>query len=596
MESIGRYPVVRELGRGAMGIVYLAQHPSMDRMVAIKTFRVPEGDDAEWLNRDRLLAEADRAGGLDHPNIVKIYDVDDRSEPPYIVMEYVDGPTLEQLLSTDPPDSDLSISILRQAAEALDYAHNQGIIHRDIKPANLMLDSKNTVKITDFGIAKRAGANTHTTSRFMGTPEYMSPEQLEGRPDIDGRADQFALATIAYQLVTGRKPFEADTVTALSHLIANKNPTPPSQVNRSLSRRVDAVIGKALSKSRDRRYSSCTEFTDALELALMAPKRPAVPVWAPIAAAAVLLLALLGVGRYFCWFGCAVEITQIAVSPASATLSPSETQQFKASGGTVRWSISPELGSVSEEGLYKAPAANARERLVTLTATSVADGAVRATVEIKLSPSVEAALPQPPPPDKPSALSTPISVSPATAELTPGQSQQFRASASDVRWSVTPDVGTISSRGVYRAPAKNKIEQTVTVTATSATDSANQGTAQVSLRGMPVEQVRYSLRMYAKDAPIKPGANVSPGEGEFWVGDLSCLVVASGVAKNAKLRLVWYKDDKQADISPFEPPGPQGIRIRYENKPEPGKYRVRLLLDGKPTPADVSFTVEPSKS
>src|SRR5581483_3158179 len=178
MEYIGRYQIVRELGHGAMGVVYLAQHPSMDRMVAIKTFRAPEGEDAEWQTRDRIRAEADRAGSLDHPNIVKIYDVDERSDPPYIVMEYVNGPTLDQMLSGDPPDSELSVSILRQAAEALDYAHHQGIIHRDIKPANIMLDGKSTVRITDFGIAKRAGAATHTTSRFMGTPEYMSPEQL----------------------------------------------------------------------------------------------------------------------------------------------------------------------------------------------------------------------------------------------------------------------------------------------------------------------------------------------------------------------------------------------------------------------------------
>jgi tRNA A-37 threonylcarbamoyl transferase component Bud32 len=522
MENIGRYQIVRELGRGAMGIVYLAQHPSMDRMVAIKTFRTPEGDEADLQNRDRLLAEADRAGSLDHPSIVKVYDVDEHAEPPYIVMEYVDGPTLDQLLKTDPPDSDLSMSILRQAAEALDYAHNQGIIHRDIKPANLMLDSKNTVKITDFGIAKRAGASTNTTSRFMGTPEYMSPEQLEGRGDIDGRADQFALATIAYQLVTGRKPFEADTVTALSHLIANKNPVPPTQINHSLSNQVDAVISKALAKSRDRRYGSCTEFTDALDVALMAPPRRAVPVWAVVTAAVVLLGALVLVGIDFGWFSATPDTVKIAltVSPPSAVLFPSQAQQFTASEPAVRWSISPNVGTVSERGLYKAPADSISERTVTLTAVS-ADGNSRTVAEVKLLPP------------KPSPIH--------------GEGER-----EDRRVRIPP----------------------------------------------PPPPPSYSLRMYAKNKLIKPGASVAPSGGiDFWVGDLVCHVVASGIIpRRAKLRLVWFRDGEQTDVTDFGAPGAAGIRVRYENKPEPGKYRVLLLVNDKPVHVEASFSIQEGNS
>lgn len=410
MDYIGRYQIVRELGRGAMGVVYLAQHPSMDRMVAIKTFRSPDGEDADWQQRNRLLAEADRAGSLDHPNIVKIYDVDEQSDPAYIVMEYVDGPTLDTLLHTSPPDSDLSVAILRQAAEALDYAHNQGIIHRDIKPANLMLDSRNTLKITDFGIAKRAGTATQTTG-VMGTPEYMSPEQLEGRPDIDGRADQFALATIAYLLVTGRKPFEADTVTALSHLIANKNPVPPSQVNRNLGRQVDAVIARALSKNRDRRYGTCTEFTDALEVALMAPPRRAVPRWAPVAAVVVLLAALAAA---WALFFPSRQAVMVSVTPDRAMLKASQAQQFRAvvSGGApdVRWTVTPEVGAISEDGIYRAPDRNPSAQTVTVTATSVADGSVQAAAQVQLVPDEllppppsdpGGVLPPPPPPPPP---------------------------------------------------------------------------------------------------------------------------------------------------------------------------------------------------
>lgn len=584
MENIGRYQIVRELGRGAMGIVYLAQHPSMDRMVAIKTFRAPEGDEADLQNRDRLLAEADRAGSLDHPNIVKIYDVDEHAEPPYIAMEYVDGPTLDQLLTSDPPDSDLSISILRQAAEALDYAHNTGIIHRDIKPANLMLDSKNMVKITDFGIAKRAGASTHTTSRFMGTPDYMSPEQLEGRPDIDGRADQFALAVIAYKLVTGRKPFEADTVTALSHLIANKNPVPPSQVNRNLGKQVDAVISKALAKSRDRRYANCTEFTDALELALMAPARRAVPVWVPIAAAVVLLVALVLAGTIFGWFspGPDTEKIVMTVSPSSAVLSPSQTQQFKASEATVRWSISPEIGTVSESGVYKAPPGNTKEQSVTLTAVT-ADGNARAVAEIKVLPGERSAVPE-------------LSVAPARAAIAPGESEQFTASA-DVKWSIAPAVGTISASGLYRSPVHNSIEQKVTVTATSRSDSSLRAAAELLLtaeRRPPPLPVAYSLQALSHDIPIPKGTVFGESDerlGYLGIGHLRCRVKASGApGKSSGLRLVWYVNGDEMSNKPVTLAQGEEV-VDYRNQPEPGVYRIKLMA-GPAVRAETTFTIQ----
>jgi serine/threonine-protein kinase len=226
MENIGRYEIERKLGQGAMGVVFLARDPTIGRSVAIKTFDVQDSaneEDWQWL-RDRLLSEGNRAGSLDHPNIVKVYDVVDEGDMAYIVMEYVQGVTLEAYLREHPaPSPDLVLHILRQTADALDYAHSRGIIHRDIKPANLMIDDQDAIKITDFGIAKKTGSMTQT-GRFMGTLEYSAPEQIEASPDVDGRADQFALATLAYLLVTGQKPFDAQTNASLTHQIMNKQP------------------------------------------------------------------------------------------------------------------------------------------------------------------------------------------------------------------------------------------------------------------------------------------------------------------------------------------------------------------------------------
>jgi serine/threonine protein kinase len=299
MENIGRYEIERKLGQGAMGIVFLARDPTIGRSVAIKTFDVQDSaneEDWQWL-RDRLLSEGNRAGSLDHPNIVKVYDVVDEGDMAYIVMEYVQGVTLEAHLRDHPsPSPDLILHILRQTADALDYAHGRGIIHRDIKPANLMIDDQDVIKITDFGIAKKAGSMTQT-GRFMGTLEYSAPEQIEASPDIDGRADQFALATLAYLLVTGQKPFDAETNGQLTHQIMNKQPPPPSQVNPQLGKSVDGVLRKAMAKTPGGRYRTCTEFVNALEQALVerprgTPKHLVPTIVALVAVAALFALII----------------------------------------------------------------------------------------------------------------------------------------------------------------------------------------------------------------------------------------------------------------------------------------------------------------
>ena len=269
MEQIGRYQVIGELGRGAMGIVYRAQDPAIGRTVAIKTIRLSDFTDPSERERlrERLIREAQSAGILSHPGIVTIYDIAQEGEMAYIFMEFVNGPPLEKvLLSESPPDRETILSIFRQTAAALDFAHKKGIVHRDIKPANIMIHEDGTAKITDFGVAKIVSQQMTQAGAMMGTPSYMSPEQVQGVP-VDGRADQFALAVIAYELLTGEKPFVADYLPTLLYKIVREEPVAPQRLNPTLPGGVEDVLRKALAKNVDDRYATCTGFIDALEAA-----------------------------------------------------------------------------------------------------------------------------------------------------------------------------------------------------------------------------------------------------------------------------------------------------------------------------------------
>lgn len=270
MERIGRYEITGELGRGAMGVVYRAQDPAIGRTVAIKTIRLGEiTDPAEHQRlRERLMREARSAGLLSHPSIVTIYDVGEEGDMAYIAMEFVQGHTLEQLVRKHGPLAGQQlIQVLRETAEALDYAHARGIIHRDVKPANIMIADSGAVKITDFGVAKIASQNMTQADTILGTPSFMSPEQIEGKP-IDGRSDQFALAVITYELLTGEKPFAGDTLPGLLYQIVKQEPTSPHLLNASLREPVSRVIAQAMDKNLEQRFLKCTAFVRALESAL----------------------------------------------------------------------------------------------------------------------------------------------------------------------------------------------------------------------------------------------------------------------------------------------------------------------------------------
>ena len=279
MEQIGRYRIVGELGRGAMGVVFKAQDPAIGRMIAVKSIRLGElTDDSERDRlRERLFREAQSAGILSHPGIVTIYDVAEEGDMAFIFMELVNGPPLEKMLKSEQaPDKETLLSLLRQVAIALDYAHKKGIVHRDIKPANIMVHEDGTAKVTDFGVAKIVSQQLTRAGTIMGTPSYMSPEQVQGTA-VSGRSDQFSLAVIAYEILTGDKPFNAEYLPTLLYKIVREDFVPPHRLNPTLMPVVESVMLKALAKAPEERYETCVDFVDALAAACNAS-----PHWVPL--------------------------------------------------------------------------------------------------------------------------------------------------------------------------------------------------------------------------------------------------------------------------------------------------------------------------
>jgi serine/threonine-protein kinase len=267
LAKAGRYEIVGELGRGAMGVVYKAMDPVIGRTVAVKTIRLSE--EGTGLSRPELLTrfqtEARAAGLLTHPNIVVVFDAGEEDGLYYITMELVEGKSLQALLDgghTFPLPR--TLRIMEQTCSALQFAHERNVIHRDIKPANLMLTADDTVKVTDFGTAKILQFGTvQQTAHVMGTPSYMSPEQVKGRA-VDGRSDIFSLGVLLYEMVTGEKPFPGQNITTVIYKIVNEDPVPPRQIDPSIHPGISAVVMKALVKEPDNRYQSCREMLEDL--------------------------------------------------------------------------------------------------------------------------------------------------------------------------------------------------------------------------------------------------------------------------------------------------------------------------------------------
>jgi serine/threonine protein kinase len=267
MVRAGRYEILGELGRGAMGVVYKATDPVIGRPVAVKTIHLSE--EGTGLSRPELLArfqtEARAAGLLTHPNIVVVYDAGEENGLYYITMELVEGKSLQALLDAGHSfPTPRVLRIMEQTCSALQFAHERNIVHRDIKPANLMLTADDTVKVTDFGTAKILQFGTvQQTTHVMGTPSYMSPEQVKGRP-VDGRSDIFSLGVMLYEMLTGEKPFPGQSITTVIYKIVNEEPIPPRQLNPTIHPGLNRIAMRALAKEPELRYQSCREMMEDL--------------------------------------------------------------------------------------------------------------------------------------------------------------------------------------------------------------------------------------------------------------------------------------------------------------------------------------------
>jgi serine/threonine-protein kinase len=306
--KLGKYEILRELGRGAMGVVYEAFDPSIERVVALKTIRRDQLDGAEAEEMlVRFQREARAAGRLNHPNIVSIYDFGDDNGTSFIAMEFVRGRELKSYFEKNErfalPEI---VRIMGQLLDALEYSHNYGVVHRDVKPANIIILADGQVKVADFGIARIESSQFTQAGTVLGTPAYMSPEQFMGQT-VDRRSDVFSAGIVLYQFLTGERPFSG-AATTIMHKVLSVDPPPPSLLNVQAPRPFDAVIGKAMAKRPEDRFQTAREFADAIRLAAEGKAAPGLP-----AAAAGADATLVNP---------ASDATVKAVADRTATLSP----------------------------------------------------------------------------------------------------------------------------------------------------------------------------------------------------------------------------------------------------------------------------------
>ncbi len=267
-KKIGRYRILGELGRGAMGIVYKAEDPNLDRAVALKTIIVDKDAEGADEYRKRFILEAKAAGKLNHPNIVTTFDCGEHDGMAYLAMELIEGTDLRSRVLKEAIPAAEAVEIARQVAEGLAYAHERGVVHRDIKPGNIMLNDQGQAKIMDFGLARmRAADHKTSTGMVLGTPRYMSPEQICGQP-VDQRSDIFSLGIVLYEMLTGTRLFSGEDMAQVTHQITEFEHVPPTRQVPGLPAMVDFVVARALKKDPAVRYQDAREL--AADLATLA--------------------------------------------------------------------------------------------------------------------------------------------------------------------------------------------------------------------------------------------------------------------------------------------------------------------------------------
>jgi eukaryotic-like serine/threonine-protein kinase len=268
IKKIGRYKIVSELGRGAMGVVYKAEDPNLDRTVALKTIHLEKDAEGGADYRKRFMLEAKAAGKLTHANIVTVHDFGEVDGIAYLAMELLEGTDLRKRVQQAPIPPIEAVEIAGQVAEGLAFAHHRGIVHRDIKPANIMLLERGPAKIMDFGLARMRLADHKTsTGIVLGTPRYMSPEQISGQP-VDHRSDIFSLGIVLWEMLTGRRLFSGTEMAQVSHSITYDEHEPPTRVNPDLPAMLDFVVARALKKDAAVRYQDADEMAADLHACL----------------------------------------------------------------------------------------------------------------------------------------------------------------------------------------------------------------------------------------------------------------------------------------------------------------------------------------
>ena len=381
IETLGRYKILSTIGQGAMGVVYKAVDPMIDRTVAIKTVNLSLNKDDQAEYEARFQQEIKAAGRLNHPNIVTIYDVGRNENMAYMAMEFLEGKELKDILATgERPTVTSTVDWISQVAQGLSAAHENDIIHRDVKPSNIMIVRGGLAKITDFGIARMTASAVKTmTGLILGSPRYMSPEQVIGRT-LDHRTDIFSLGVVLYETLTGAPPFDGDNVNAIMYATVNHAPAAPSSTNADVPTMLDLIVAKALAKTVDERYQTMREFAQDLnevkrQLASSAPGANIIARQVPSQPRPVPLDAL-GIGRYqkkeveeeakplklakkFDSFDATIRLAAMTNQTADFSEYISETQKMRAYKGEVTGPLAAPRMAPAEPAAAPASAASA---------------------------------------------------------------------------------------------------------------------------------------------------------------------------------------------------------------------------------------------